>query len=433
MDYFALIDCNNFYVSCERVFQPECRGVPVVVLSNNDGCVISRSEEAKALGIGMGEPYFELRRRPEFARIRVFSSNYTLYGDLSRRVMDLITHNAWATEVYSIDEAFAKVKFTAGDGAAILAWASELRELIRRGTGIPVCVGVAETKTLAKLANHIAKRQTTAGVYLLAPEDERLRTLSTAKVWGVGRRYFERLGATGVHTVRQLQAVRPGWMRQEFGVTGLRLLHELNGRPCADLEPPVSGRQATMVSRSFAEEVGDLRELETRVAGFATRLGEKLRQYGQAAGELTVFLWRNKYGRYAPGERLSFSRHCTLPLASANANVLIHYARRLLRSLFRAGTTYKKVGILAGGLRPAGEQQGNLFRAVAGEARYRRVMAAVDDINRRAGRRVVYFASCGPGGPDLRTHQERRSRSFTTDLGALLTVTAGTPAGRRGN
>jgi DNA polymerase V len=283
--YFALVDCNNFYASCERVFQPQLAATPIVVLSNNDGCVVARSEEAKALGIPMGEPLFQIRDLIRREGVRVFSSNYALYGDLSRRVMEILGQHCAAIEVYSIDEAFLRLEFYAQTPERLLDFARRLRWTVLRCTGIPVSIGIAPNKTLAKLANHIAKRRTDEGVYFLLPQDPILAELPVAKVWGVGRAYERRLGERGVHTVRELQACYPGWIRQEFGVVGLRLLRELQGYACLDLEPPVTSRKHTMVSRSFARDVADPEDLRERLAVYATRLGEKLRRYHQATAD----------------------------------------------------------------------------------------------------------------------------------------------------
>lgn len=267
MTCYALVDCNNFYASCERAFQPRLAGQPVIVLSNNDGCVVARSDEAKALGIEMGVPYWEVRALLEENNVQVFSSNYALYGDMSARAVDILQQHCAEVEVYSIDEAFLRLSF---HGQDLQQYGERLCRLVRQCTGIPVSVGIARTKTLAKLANYVAKRRSASltpmlgfsgnaagrsamphgsGVCLLDPSDPRLSELPVGKVWGVGRAYERKLAEIGVQTVAGLQQVEESWMRQTFGVVGLRLLKELKGEACYGLEPPVAGRKHVMVSR----------------------------------------------------------------------------------------------------------------------------------------------------------------------------------------
>ncbi len=418
---FALVDCNNFYASCERVFDPRAIGQPVVVLSNNDGCVIARSEEAKALGIPMGEPLFKVKRLVREKNVRIFSSNYVLYGDMSRRVMEVLARHCADVEVYSIDEAFLELRFANQTSDSLQAWAGELRAKVLSWTGIPVSIGIAPTKTLAKLANHLAKKRTREGVYALYPDNDLLKELDITKVWGVGRRYRERLNAAGVRSVFDLQQVRQRWMRQEFGVVGLRLVKELNGQVCADLEPPQSERKHTMVSRSFAKDIYELEEIQRRLALYATRLGEKLRQYDQAAGVLTIYLWVNKYRNERKDGRSCFARSVTLPVATNNTNHLIAWSKVIAAALFEEGTNYKKAGILAGELVPQGLPQGNLFHDHQSHEQDNRVMATIDAINKKMGRSTVFFAACGER-PAIYTNQDYRSRCFTTRWGELLSI-----------
>lgn len=418
---FALVDCNNFYASCERVFNPRLANQPIVVLSNNDGCVVARSNEAKALGIPMGEPLFKVRELVKSKNVQVFSSNYSLYGDMSRRVMEVLARHCADIEVYSIDEAFLELRFANQTAASLETWAEDLRARVFTWTGIPVSVGIAPTKTLAKLANHVAKKRTTTGVYTLLPGDPLLGELEVGEVWGVGRRYQERLLAVNVRSAADLQAVDERWMRQEFGVVGLRLLKELKGEVCLGLEPPQRGRQHTMVSRSFATDIYELEELQKRLALYATRLGEKLRQYGQAAGVLTVYLWVNKYRNQRKDGRSCFVQSVTVPVATNNTNQLITCSRLLAARLFEKGTNYKKAGILASELVPQDLPQGNLFHDQATQERNNKVMAAVDAVNRKMGRSTVFFAACG-GRPSVPLRQDYKSPCFTTRWEDLLGV-----------
>lgn len=392
--YFALIDCNNFYASCEAAFDPDLAGRPVVILSNNDGCVIARNAVAKRLEIPMGEPLFKLRRRPDIGRIRIFSSNYALYGDLSRRVMNIIAQNCADVEVYSIDEAFAELTFLRPPTREeLLAWGRKVRREVRRCTGIFVSVGIAANKTLAKLANRVGKIRRD-GAFFLDAQSPLLGVLDISKVWGVGKRYELRLRRVGVNTVRELADLRPGWIRQEFGVVGTRLHRELNGEVCLELEPPVSSRKHTMVSRSFPHDLDRLEDLEQKAAVYVSRLGEKLREYDQCARHLTVYLWLNKYKVSDNFERLVYSRGMTLPLAADNTGELIGYAIRLLRQVYQKGLSYKKLGVMAGEICAAGAVQGNIFADPDQHARGRTLMEHVDAINKREGRHMVFNARC---------------------------------------
>jgi len=321
--YFAIADCNNFYASCERAFNPKLRNQPIVVLSNNDGCVVARSNEAKALNIEMGVPYWEVRPILEKNKVQVFSSNYQLYGDLSARVMNLLQANCADVEIYSIDEVFMKLRPFQGTPQKLLADNIQLRALILQGTGIPVSIGIAPTKTLAKLANHIAKKRTKSGVFILASDNPILAEIPISKVWGIAKGYEKRLAKIKVQTVADLIGVNEGWMRQEFGVVGVRLLKELQGFPCYDLEPPVTQRKNMMVSRSFRKDIYHLEQLVEAIANYATRLGEKLRKYQQSTSQLTVFLSANRFKNTRKDGKHYFALTVELPLATSCTNELI--------------------------------------------------------------------------------------------------------------
>jgi DNA polymerase V len=417
MSLIALVDCNNFYVSCERVFNPKLNGKPVVVLSNNDGCVVARSNEAKALGIPMGEPLFKLRELIRREGVAVLSSNYALYGDMSERVMSILQEGCAEVEVYSIDEAFLEPQLWQPTEERLLAYAHEQRAKVLRWTGIPVSIGMAPTKTLAKLANRLAKRS--AGVFLLRPGQALLRELPVGELWGVGGAYEQRLQAAGIENVAQLAATPPAWMRQEFGVVGLRLLKEVQGIPCYGLEEAPNGRKHLMVSRSFAQDVRELPPLTEALAVYATRLGEKLRRYGQAAGALSVFLWANRFKNQRPDGRHCFACTSELPLATANTNDLIHWSLAAATRLYEPGTNYKKAGILASALQPAGQLQTNLFCPESPHLRAAGLMAAIDQINQRHGPGAVFFAACG-GKPEFKLKAEQRSPRCTTQWQELL-------------
>ncbi len=420
MSYYALVDCNNFYASCERLFQPQFLRTPIVVLSNNDGCVIARSNEAKALGIPMGEPFFKVRPLAEAGKLKVFSSNFALYGDLSRRVMEVLARFSADLEVYSIDEAFLKLDFAGQTETSLLDWATRVRAKVGMGVGIPVCVGIGPTKTLAKMANHLAKKRTETGVWFLRPDAPVLREIAVEEVWGVGRAYAQRLATVNVRTVADLAAVDQRWMRAEFGVVGLRLVKELNGEACQALEPPVSGRQHTMVSRSFPQDVYDRAEVERRLALYATRLGEKLRQYDQAATTLTVALWANRFNNRRKDGRVYFAQTVELPQATNHTNRLIEWSRRIGGALFEAGTNYKKAGVMAGALVPGKAIQSTLFADQKLENRNDKLMTALDAINRTQGKGTVHFARCGTEGTGIPLRQAFRSARYTTEWGEVL-------------
>ena len=298
MMLYALMDCNNFYASCERAFQPQLVGKPIVVLSNNDGCVIARSNEAKALKIEMGVPFWEIKKLVKEHKIHVFSSNYPLYGDMSERIMNIAKDHCGDVEIYSIDESFLKFEVSE---KAVENTCKILRAKVLQGTGVPVSIGIAPTKTLAKIANHIAKKRlNTEGVFMMKNASEidiSLADFEVGKVWGIGRAYQKTLANYGILTAFDLKNASQTWIKQKFGVVMLRTVKELNGIPCLALEPPVESRQNVMVSRSFRKDVYAISELTEALSVYATRLGEKLRQYKQTTAQLTIFLWTNPHKR----------------------------------------------------------------------------------------------------------------------------------------
>jgi len=418
---YALVDCNNFYVSCERLFNPKLIGKPVVVLSNNDGCIIARSEEAKALGIGMGEPFF---RRQAFLRqhsVQVFSSNYALYGDISQRVMAVLQELEPQVEIYSIDEAF--LLLPAGENSGTLACARNIRATIRQWVGIPVSIGIGPTKTLAKLANRIAKKnRECGGVFALCgrqQQDELLHSLEAGDVWGIGRRHARSLADCGIRTARDLRDCEDAWLRKKLSVTGLRTAMELRGISCLPLALAPVARKSITSSRSFGKPVRSLAELTEALATYVTVAGEKLRQEGLAAGCLQVFLATS---RFREGERqYSNSKTVALPAPSALTPELIRYARFCLGEIFREGYVYQKVGVVLADLLPQGRRQGFLFQE--DEPERLPLMAAVDRINSRWGRDTVQYAVAG-FSRGWKNRQERKSPAYTTSWQDLPVVSA---------
>lgn len=421
MSLYGLADCNNFYASCERVFNPRLHARPIVVLSNNDGCVVARSNEAKALGIPMGVPLFQIRDLVRQHKIAVYSSNYALYGDMSRRVMTILQNHCADVEIYSIDEAFLKLDFYGWGHQECYDYALNLRAKVLQWTGIPICIGIASTKTLAKMANHIAKKQTEDGVFILEPDDPRLQGIAIEEVWGVGAAYQRRLNANGVKTVAELTKVDEYWMKKEFGIVGLRMLKELKGFACLEMDPPVTERKNMMVSRSFARDIYELEELTEAVAVYATRLGEKLRRYQQQTRVLTIFAWANRFNNKRQDGQGCFSRTVELPLATSNTNDLITWSSAVVRAFYEKGTNYKKAGILASELSPQNVLQTNLFVPEAPALRSAELMKAMDEINRKMGRNAVYFAACGKD-PNFKLKSEWRSKRYTTRWEDILVV-----------
>ena len=440
---FGLVDCNNFYVSCERVFQPRLEGQPVVVLSNNDGCIISRSAEAKALGLKMGDPYFQVKEQLRRDSVQVFSSNYTLYGDMSRRVMHYLGTMAPNVEIYSIDEAFLDLGGLEQHLIPYLGNLTDLAQRLRMGvkarTGIPVCVGVAPTKTLAKLANRLAKKDAGLGGVLYLDSAPRrawaLGQVPVGDVWGVGRQYAQKLTAAGIDSAADLSRVSEAWARKFLGgVVGARLVRELQGYPCAGLAPSEDGtlrRQSISCSRTFGRPLRERASVLGAVSAFVARAAEKLRRQGDLAHVLTVFVSQSRFGPNAGGH--SRSAVLTLPVPTSDTRELTARAGQLLARLWEPGATYVKAGVVLAGLEVPGGQQLGLFgdalpvaaRPAAG-GQSTQMMAALDGLNARFGRGTVQLAAAlGPkgGGPVPWQGQAAwRTPAYTTRLEDLMVV-----------
>ena len=407
---YALVDCNNFYVSCERVFAPRLEGRPVVVLSNNDGCLISRSDEAKALGLKMGAPWHLVRPLLEQHQVRVFSSNYALYGDMSRRVVQVLAGFAAGVEVYSIDEAFLDFHGMNLLAPDLHAYGAEVRARVRQHTGIPTCVGIAPTKTLAKLANRQARQQGRSGVVLLdtpARWQAALAEASVDSIWGVGRRYAHKLLEMNVTTGAELAALPEAWLRRHLGgVVGQRLWRELHGQPCLEWHPgagdaddadpaPAAPRHSVAHTRSFGRPQHEAAALAEAVATFAAKAAAKLRQHQRVAHLVTVLLGTS---RFAPGaEPSTRTAVIHLPFASADTVQLTRAALQGLAQLRRADVAYHRAGVVLSGLERRGPAQLGLFETVPEVARPQsaQLMAALDGLNARFGRTAVKLASAG--------------------------------------
>ena len=413
---FFLIDCNNFYASCERVFNPALNGKPVVVLSNNDGCVVARSAEARSAGIAMGVPYWEVRDLIARHNVRVFSSNYQLYGDLSARIMNIYQQFCPDIEVYSIDEAFLQFETLPGQIDRLPAMAATIRNTVLQQVGVPVSVGVAPTKTLAKLANHLAKRLNSDGVFcLFDPEKNREILVETdiSQLWGIGKNLDRSLKSLGIKTVWDLKNSDQRMIAGKFGVVLLRLVKELNGLSCIGLEAAPEKRQNMVVSRSFRRDVYDKAELREALSVYCTRLGEKLRHYGQKAGHLTVFLLANPFKNKREDRKRYFSRELSLSIPTANTNELIDSALVLLEQMYEEGTNYKKAGVVVQELSDIGQVQGNLFESYASYEQSAVVNGVMDRINKRYGKNTLFFSACGISHGWSRQEQFRSPR-YTT-------------------
>jgi DNA polymerase V len=413
---FALIDGNSFYCSCERVFDPSLKNRPVIVLSNNDGCAVARTAEAKALGIKMGAPFFKIRGLCEREGVAVFSSNYTLYGDMSARMNAIYREMAPEVEVYSIDESFLSIGIIPADER--VSYGRDLRTKVLKWTGIPTCVGIGPTKTLAKLANHIAKKaEGMDGVCDLtsqAARDHWLPKIAVGEVWGVGGASQAKLARLGVRTAACLRALDPAVARKVMTVVGEKTVLELRGISCLPLETVAPQRKGCAVTRSFSRKVTDLTDMLEAVATHATRGAEKLRGYGLEAGHITVFMHTSPFG-----DDPSHSASRTVQFAEPTADTLelIRAAKRAAEGIFQKGFRYAKAGIVMDDLVEAGSAPRPLFEQRDRE-KSASLMEAVDAINQRYGRGTVTPAATGKRR-DWQTKFEMRSPQYTTSLDDL--------------
>lgn len=417
---FALVDCNNFYASCERVFQPQWEGKPIVILSNNDGCVIARSNEAKVLGIPMGAPAFQYKALFREKKVKVFSSNYPLYGDMSSRVMSILEQYTPHLEVYSIDEAFLQFK---GFGFYDLsAQGHRLRKQVRQWTGIPVSVGIAPSKALAKIANKIAKKyvEKTQGVYCIDTDEKRIKALkwtAIGEVWGVGRQHRKRLEELGVKTALDFVNLPDTWVKKHMSVLGLRLKKDLQGLPFIQLEEMQPPKKGIATTRSFEGTLSKFSDLEERVSTFASSCAEKMRKQSSSCHALLVFVRSDPH----KAGTVPYQNSCvlTLPYASSSSILLSQYAVKGLRHIFREGIKYKKAGVMVMGLVPTATRQLTLFEEK--HAKHHALMQALDRIHKRFGPYRMKLAN-----QDLnrtwKMKQEHLSKRFTTEIKEIITV-----------
>ncbi|WP_423855921.1 Y-family DNA polymerase [Acidithiobacillus sulfuriphilus] len=417
----ALVDANNFYVSCERIFNPALEGRPVVVLSNNDGCVVARSNEAKALGIRMGQPFFQWRELAQRHGVTVLSSIYALYADLSRRLMGVLAADSPMQEVYSIDECFLDLRGISADYAVL---GQDMRRRVRRWLGLHVSVGFASTKTLAKLANHCAKKRPemegvcASDALPAAAQARLLDETPVGEVWGIGARSAAVLEAQGVRTVAEFMRMDPGFLRRRFGVTVPRIRRELQGEACLAVEGLATPRQQIQSTRSFGLPVEGIAELREALTLFVARAGERLRTAGQETGLVTVFIRTSPFRRDAP----AYGRSATVALVSPSSDTFVILAAALqgLKDIYRPGYAYAKAGVQLGALQSSGAGSEDFFADSAREERRERLMGVLDAINRRYGKDTL-----SPGVAGMRAQrawamrQENKSPSYTTSWAEL--------------
>ena len=412
----ALVDCNNFYASCERIFRPHLAKKPVAVLSNNDGCVIARSNESKSLGLKMGEPIFKKRYLVDRHKIHLFSSNFALYGDISKRVFDIVARDVPAYEIYSIDEAFL-------DFSGIkdpYNYAIHLRDKVRRWTGVPISIGISYTKTLSKVAGHIAKKSDDGVCYLKDKSQisDILGKLPLDEIWGVGVRYAMKLKKYGIHTASDLLECDETWVRKMMNVVGLRMVRELKCIPHFNLEEDRSMKKSICTSRSFSVEVKEYSRMSEYVSMFASRCSEKLRSEQACARSISVFMYTN---RFRPRAR-QYSGYFSMDFhtAASDSITVTKLAIECLKKIFRSGYSYKKAGVTLSGIVPRNQVQLSLFDS-SDRKKSDKLMETMDAINGNMGRDILKLSSSGINNK-WKIGKERLSPCYTTRWSDILKI-----------
>jgi len=417
--YYALIDCNNFYASCERVFRPELNGKPIVVLSNNDGCVIARSNEAKLVGVPMGAVAYQFQKMFDEHKVYVFSSNYALYGDMSSRVMSLLSVYSPDMEVYSIDEAF--LKFKGFELFNLLEIGKDMQSNITKSTGIPISVGFAKTKALSKVANKIAKKfpDRTGSVYIIDTDEKRIKALkwlSVEDVWGIGRRHAKKLNSIGVKTAYDFSQLSEIWVKKNMAIVGLRLQKELNGFSVLELDE-IQPKKNIATTRSFDTNYSKIGYLEERISTFAATCGQKLRKQKSCCNSIMVFIHTNGHRIDLP----QYSKNVVvkLPYSTNSSIILIEYALKGLKIIFKEGFQYKKAGVIVMDFTPEVNYQASLFENQ--NPKHTKLMSAMDLINKSIGKQKLKLAS-----QDLdrtwKMRQEKLSKRYTTRLDEIIVI-----------
>ena len=416
---FALVDCNNFYASCERVFRPDLKEKPIVVLSNNDGCIIARSNEAKSLGIPMGAPVFEYETLIEKNKVNVFSANFALYGDMSQRVMGILGEYTPELEIYSIDEAFMKLQ--GFEKFNLQTYAEEIQLNVSKWTGIPISVGIAPTKALSKVANRIAKKfpKETKSVHIIDTEEKRIKALKWLKVedvWGIGRQHSKRLNALNINTAYDFTQMTDSWVRKHLSVVGLRLKHDLEGIPTLDFEE-VLPKKNIATTRSFEKLYTEFDEIKERITTFAVSCSEKLRRQKSACNSLMVFLHTNGYRQDLP----QYSRNIIvkLPFPTNSSIELAKFATEALAKIFKKGYSYKKAGVIVMEFSQEDNVQLNIFEN--SNLKHIPLMKSIDRINAMYGQQKVRLAS-----QDIKKvwkmKQLRLSPRYTTNINEIIII-----------
>lgn len=418
---FALADCNNFFVSCERVFRPDLQGRPVIVLSNNDGCAIARSNEAKALGIKMGDPFFKIRHLVDRYNVAVFSGNMALYGDMSQRVRWVLEEFSPSIEVYSIDEAFLDLRGM--QDVDFDRFAKEVSNRCLKLTAIPVSVGVAPTKTLAKIASKLCKQypKLNGGCYMHRPQDieKVLKKFPVEDVWGIGRRSTAKLHSCGVRSALDFVRLPESMVRGMMGVCGVRVWRELQSVSCVEFEDGFEAKQSICVSRSFAEEIYDVGELCEQIANFASSMAEKLRRQRSVVCEISVFAYTNRFKDSAP--QMNANHLIQLMVPTDDQREIVARSVAAARELFKSGYGYKKAGVVAARMMPASNVMYSLFEDVEAKEREHRLTSVVDAVNSAFGSGTLKFAVQGSG--KIKSSSERQSPHYTTLWSDIPAVT----------
>ena len=409
----ALIDCNSFYVSCERLFNPKIKNIPVVVLSNNDGCVISRSTEAKKLGIKMGEPYFKVKELVKKNNVQIFSSNYSLYGDLSRRVMKVLKGFSDKIEIYSIDEAFIDLSHIKDEN--IEDYGKKIRERVLKWTGIPTSVGISCTKTLSKVANHVAKKNKTGVIFLKDNIDDVLKNFDISDIWGVGRQLSKLYIKNGINNAYKLKNISNSWVKKSTNVLGAKTVMELRGIPCINLETEETKRKSCCVSRSFGRKVESLNKLKESITTHCLNAAEKIRNDNQTTRSITVFIRTSPFDK----NRKYYSNSLTidLPVATNNSLELVKVAIEGLKKIYKYGYFYQKAGVILSKLSEAGEKNLNLLTPIL-ENKSQTLMKAIDVTNAKYGRNVISVAQAGINN-SWKMRREHSSKIDTASFDSL--------------
>lgn len=418
---FALVDCNNFYASCERVFRPDLNDKPIVVLSNNDGCVIARSNEAKSLGIPMGAPAFKFKTEFQRNNIHVFSSNYALYGDMSSRVMTMLSSFSPEIEIYSIDEAF--LKFDGFDYFDLEKYGLDIRNKVTKGTGIPVSIGFANTKSLTKIANRIAKKfpVKTKGVYTIDTEEKRIKALkwlAIDDVWGIGNKHAKRLKAININTAYQFTQLSDNWVKSNMSVIGLRLKKELEGTPTLDLEQSQT-KKSIATTRTFEKTYTEYSDIKERISTFTVTCSEKLRSDKSVCKSILVFLRTNAYSKHQ--EQYNRSVVVKLPYPTNSSIELAKFAQHGLQQIFKKGYGYKKAGVVVMDINPENITQLSIFEN--SNPKHKQLMNVVDKLNNTIGNKKIKLAS-QTLDRTWKMKQENLSPRYTTNIKEVITVKA---------